>query len=94
MSARRPGSTEIQAALAAAEQLRADANDPQHIGLVLRYFFERSQALEALLQVTDRYLRFGMPEHELSQMRLLRGRLREPQLAADDSDEVDSTLPI
>ncbi|MCP5431532.1 MAG: hypothetical protein H6962_15950 [Chromatiaceae bacterium] len=46
------------------------------------------------MQVTDRYLRFGMPEHELSQMRLLVGRLREPQLAADDSDEVDSTLPI
>ena len=60
----------------------------------LRYLHDRNIALQALLVATDKYLRFGMPEHELSQMRVLVNRLREPELAADDSKDIDSTLPI
>jgi hypothetical protein len=35
-----------------------------------------------------------MPEHELSEMRRLVDRLREGELAAEDSYEVDATLPL
>lgn len=85
---------ELRAALAAADRLRADGLDQQHVARAIQQLYSRCQALEALLQTTDRYLRFGMPEHELSRMRLLVGRLRETELAAEGSGEVDSTLPI
>lgn len=85
---------ELQAALVAADRMRADGLDPHHVAQALHQLADRSKALEALLAATDRYLRFGMSEHELSQMRLLVGRLRERALSDDGSHEVDSTLPI
>ena len=94
MSDSRTAAARIGVAIAAAEQMRDEGRDPQHIAAALHYLQQRCMALESLLTVTDRYLRFGLPEHELSQMRLLVGRLREAQLAATDSDEVDATLPI
>jgi hypothetical protein len=94
MSILKPDVDELKAALLAAEAMRAEGADPHHVALTLRYLYQRCKALESLLLATDRYLRFGMPEHELSEMRLLVGRLREDALSAEDSDEVDSTLPI
>ena len=94
MTAHRPDAEELKVALAGAEEMRAQGNDPSHIALTLRYLYQRCHQFEALLQVTDRYLRFGMPEHELSEMRRLVGHLREDELAAEDSDEVDATLPL
>jgi hypothetical protein len=91
---RKPDADELKIALAGAEEMRAEGNDPRHIAKSLRYLYERCQGLEALLQITDRFLRFGMPEHELSEMRRLVDRLREGELAAEDSDEVDATLPL
>jgi hypothetical protein len=94
MSILKPDVDELKAALGAAEAMRDEGADPHHVALTLRYLHQRCQAFELLLVATDRYLRFGMPEHELSQMRRVVERLREGALAADDSDEVDSTLPI
>lgn len=84
----------LKAALVAAEQMRLKNTDPAGVAHWLLRVHRRSRDLEDLLQVTDRYLRFGMPEHELSEMRRLVSRLRESELTAEDSDEVDSTLPI
>ena len=94
MSIHRPDKEELRIALAGAEQMRAEGNDPRHVARSLRYLHYRCQRLEALLQVSDRYLRFGMPEHELSEMRRLVSQLREDELSAADSDEVDATLPL
>jgi hypothetical protein len=94
MKTYRPDDDELEAALGAAEQMRAEGDDPHHLAKALRYLHDRNIALQALLVATDKYLRFGMPEHELSQMRVLVNRLREPELAADDSKDIDSTLPI
>lgn len=94
MSVHKPSADELNIALAGAQAMREEGNDPRHIATSLRYLYERSSQLEALLQVTDRYLRFGMPEHELSDMRRLVNHLRENELSAVDSDEVDSTLPL
>ena len=88
MSLRLPNKDEIDAALGAAEQMRADDNDPQHIALVLRYLHDRCNNLEALLNETERFLRFGMPETELSQMRLLVTRLRS------DGPKITSSAPL
>jgi hypothetical protein len=94
MTTHRPDADELAAALGAADLMRAQGNDPHHLAKALHYLKDRNAALEALLLATDKYLRFGMPEHELSEMRLLVHRLREAELTADDSDAVDSTLPI
>ena len=75
---RRPDADALGIALAAAEALREEDNDPRHIARALSYLYSRNQELEELLQLTDRYLRFGMPEHELSEMRRLVERLRDP----------------
>ena len=94
MTPHRPSAGQLKTALAGAEAMRGGGNDPRHIAQSLRFLYERCRQFEALLQVTDRYLRFGMPEHELSEMRRLVGQLREDQLAAEDSNEVDATLPL
>ncbi|MGB5450591.1 MAG: hypothetical protein WBM71_02360 [Sedimenticolaceae bacterium] len=94
MNQPRPDPEELKSALAASEQMRAEGNDPRHIARSMRYLYSRCRGLEDLLQTTDRFLRFGMPEHELSEMRRLVDRLRESGAAADDSHEVDRTLPL
>ena len=94
MSTRRHDPDDLKEALVAAEQMRAENRDPHHVAKWLRRYHRRCRDLEELLVETDRFLRFGMPEHELSEMRRLVGRLREAELAAGDRDEVDSTLPI
>jgi hypothetical protein len=94
MTEHRPEPEELKGALAAAAQMRLAGEDPHHVARWLNHYHRRCQGLEALLRVIDRYLRFGMPEHELSEMRLLVSRLRESELAADASVDVDSTLPL
>ncbi len=84
----------LKAALAAAERLRASDSDPDDVAHWLLRMHTRCDSLEALLVAVDRYLRFGMPEHELSEMRRLVDHLRERELNAEHSDEVDSTLPL
>jgi len=91
---RRPDDERLKAALAAIDRLAEEGADPEHIASVMHYLHERCSGLESLLMLTDRYLRFGMPEHELSQMRRLVEQLREPDLASGHSHEVDGTLPI
>jgi len=94
MSVRKPDPEELKTALAGAEAMRAEGNDPRHIALSLRFLYGRCRQFEDLLKITDRYLRFGMPEHELSEMRRLVAHLREDALSEEDSDEVDGTLPL
>jgi hypothetical protein len=91
---RRPDAEQLGIALAAAEAMREEGNDPRHIARALSYLYSRNQGLEELLQLADRYLRFGMPEHELSEMRRLVERLRDPVRGADDSDGGEEPLPL
>jgi hypothetical protein len=87
---RRPDAEELGIALAAAESMREEGNDPRHIARALSYLYSRNQELEELLQLADRYLRFGMPEHELSEMRLLVEHLHDPTSGAGG----DESLPL
>ena len=84
----------LKDALAAAERLRASDSDPDGVAHWMLRMHTRCASLESLLTVVDRYLRFGMPEHELTEMRRLVDHLRERELTDDHSDEVDSTLPL
>lgn len=81
---------QLKVALQAAETMRAADVDPAGVAHCLLYLHARSVDLEQLLRVVDRYLRFGMPDHELSEMRVLVERLREQA----SGGEGDSTLPL
>lgn len=94
MNIHKPDSAELQIALAGAEEMRVGGNDPRHIALCLRYLHERCQGLEELLLITDRFLRFGMPEHELTEMRRLVARLREEEPDVGSHHEIGATLPL
>jgi hypothetical protein len=94
MNLKRPSAEAYRQALDAAARMSDADVDPHSLAASLRYLHARSASLEALFHVTDRYLRFGMPEHELTEMRQLVAQLREEQLAADGSGDVDATLPI
>ncbi len=94
MNVRRPNADELDMALNAAERMHAQNVDPHHLALSLRYLHTRCQQLEDLYQLIDRYLRFGMPEHELSELHRQVGRLRESDLAADRDRGIDDTLPL
>ena len=95
MSMRPPGKVEFEMAIAAAGRMRTQDVDPHHVAEVLLYLQERHKDLEALYRANDRYLRFGMPEQELGEMRQLVDRLREREPAdrGDDGD-VEDTLPL
>lgn len=94
MRAKRPSDHAFAEALDAAERMRETDSDSHHIAASLQYLHSRSRLLEELFKVTDRYLRFGMPEHELTEMRRLIDHLREEARYADDGDGVEATLPI
>lgn len=94
MSIPKPNADELAAALSAADAMRAQDDDPHHLATALHYLADRCQNLEDLLKVADRYLRFGLPEHELSEMRLLVDRLRAGGASHRDHPDVDDTLPI
>ena len=94
MTVRRPTAEELGIALDAAQRMHDQDIDPHHLALSLRYLHARCQSLEDLHQLIDRYLRFGMPEHELSELHRHLGRLRESDRAADRERGIDDPLPL
>jgi len=90
----RPSAEVCRAAREAAARQLESGDDPSHVAECLLDLVERQKDLEALLSYTDRYLRFGMPEHELAAMQRLVDQLREDQAAVDERDSPDTPLPI
>lgn len=94
MSLHRIDPDDLKEALAACARMRDEDDDPHRVAKWLLYFHRRCHGLEELLHLVDRYLRFGMPEHELGELRVLVERLRESESASGDSVSVDDTLPL
>lgn len=86
-----PEESELELALSAAERMRERDVDPHHLARALLYLHQRNERLEEVLQRTDRYLRFGMAEAELAQLRKLVQRLREEEYS-DRPLEGDSSM--
>jgi len=78
----RPTDAALQTALEAARRMRVRGIDPHHLAHALLYLEGRNRELEALLTRVDLFLRFGMAEQELSQLRRLVERLREEEQAS------------
>jgi len=69
-----------------AEAMRAQNKDKYRLAHALLYLDERNQMLEDLYHKAERYIRFGMGEHELTDLRLAVERIREADVEeADDS---------
>lgn len=81
-------------ALKAAERMRDRGVDPHFVAAALQFLHQRCEMLEALYETTDRYLRFGMPEHELLEMHAQLNRLREASSSHGDENDDDEPLPI
>ena len=94
MSLHPPEPDDLKEALSAAARMREEADDPHHVAKWLDYYHRRCHGLEDLLHATDRYLRFGLPEHELAEMRLLVERLRASDWNADYRGTTESPLPL
>lgn len=84
----------LKSALEAAARMRASDQDPDNVAHWLLSSHRRCQTLEQLLVVAEKYLYFGLPEHELSEMRMLVEKLREQDLQRADADELERTLPL
>lgn len=89
-----PSRQQCETAYEAARRMREREVDPHHLAATLLYLRQRCQRLDELLELSDRYLRFGLPEHELSEMRLLVEALREAEPADADARPGGDTLPI
>jgi hypothetical protein len=59
-----PTEIQVQAALAAAQQMREMGIDPHHLAHVAMYLVDRNQALERFVRDADRYFRFGQDDGE------------------------------
>lgn len=88
----RPSKKQFSIALKTAERMRDRDLDPHHLARVLRYLYRRNEGMEELLMRVDRFIRFGMSEQELSQLRVLVNRLREADLAEQCDDEINSSM--
>jgi hypothetical protein len=59
-----PSKEQMATALAAAEALRSQGGDDNHLGRVLLYLHRRDQVLERLLEAVEHYLNSGHGPHE------------------------------
>lgn len=89
-----PTVEQLERALSAARALREAGRDDDQLGWALECLHQRCADLEALLVLVDRYLRFGMPEHELAQMRRLADRLREHGAGGARGDRREGDLGL
>ena len=87
-----PLAEQLDLAVATAERMRLRDVDPHYVARVLLHLRQRNEHLEQLLIHVDRYLRFGMDEHELTALHRLVERLREERREAEPALGVDDLL--
>lgn len=76
----------MEKVLRLAEAMRAQGKDKYRLAQALLYLEERNRMLEDLFHKAERYLKFGMGEHELTALRLAVEKVREADVEeADDS---------
>ncbi|BAO45167.1 hypothetical protein TBH_C2256 [Thiolapillus brandeum] len=86
MSMRKPSREEMEQALQLAEALREKGKDQYKLGYVLLYLQERNKILEDLRKKAEYYVRFGMGEQELRNLRSALEKIHDMDVdEADDS---------
>ena len=77
---------EMRKVIALAEAMREKDQDKYKLAYALLYLLERNKLLEEVRKRAEYYVRFGMPEKELSNLRLALEKIHEL-----DVDEVDDS---
>jgi hypothetical protein len=86
----KPSDQELKAALAEAEQIRESGEDPHFLAKSLLYLHQRNQDLEKVLEHAERYIQFGLPVEEHTQLQLLleEAKTRELRSMGKESEEM------
>ncbi len=86
MVMKKPSREEMEQAIHLAEAMREKGKDQYKLGYVLLYLEERNRILEDLRKKAEYYVRFGMGEQELRNLRVALEKLHEMDVEdADDS---------
>ncbi len=86
MPMKKPSREELEQAIQLAEAMREKGKDQYKLGYVLLYLNERNRILEDLRKKAEYYVRFGMGEQELRNLRVALEKLHEMDVEeADDS---------
>ena len=86
MVMKKPSREEMEQAIHLAEAMREKGKDQYKLGYVLLYLQERNRILEDLRKKAEYYVRFGMGEQELRNLRVALEKLHEMDVEdADDS---------
>jgi uncharacterized protein YbgA (DUF1722 family) len=76
---KKPDETIMLQAVSLAKAMREKGKDQFHLAQVLLYLSERTRVLEEVLMHADYFLRFGMAERELTELRRLVEKIREEE---------------
>jgi hypothetical protein len=76
---RKPDKETLSRVLQLAHSMRDSDRDRYDLARVLLYLEERNRALEDVLQRAEYYVRFGMGDHELTELRQVIQKLREEE---------------
>jgi hypothetical protein len=87
MAVRKVDPQAMDKVLRLAEAMRVQGKDKYRLGQALLYLEERNRMLEDLFHKAEKYLKFGMGEHELTELRLAVEKVREANVEEAD-DEV------
>jgi hypothetical protein len=86
----KPSSEELKAALEEAERIRESGEDPYFIAKTLLYLQQRNNDLEKVMEHAERYIQFGLPVEEHTQLKLLleEAKTRELRSKGQESEEM------
>jgi hypothetical protein len=75
----KPTEEEFQAALEEAERLREDEEDTYFLAKSLFYLYKRNLELEQVMEHLERFLQFGLPVEEHSELIRIVEQVREEE---------------
>jgi hypothetical protein len=86
----KPSDEELKAALEEAERIRESGEDPCFLAKSLQYLHQRNSDLEKIMAHAERYIQFGLPVEEHTQLKLLleEAKTRELRSMGEEQEEM------
>lgn len=91
MATRKPTEEELHHALKLAEAMRDQDKDKYGLGAVMLNLYERNKLLEDVRMKAEYYVRFGMEDKELTNLRLALAEVRKLDELPDDDSSLFSS---
>jgi enoyl-CoA hydratase/carnithine racemase len=86
----KPSGEELKAALEEAERIRESGEDAHFLAKSLLYLHQRNSDLEKVVEHAERYIQFGLPVEEHTQLKLLldEAKTRELRSLGEEREEI------